>query len=121
MPDLVNKVGKDMAYCFYKPAFLFYGTWQQLSVFYCKDTHERTSTTASECGKYDGIRVFEARENLSRGITGNVPFTVINFYNLNINLPSILITLILVYPNKANAWKTQYISAFSDGSCKAGL
>jgi hypothetical protein len=39
---------------------------------------------ASERGKNDGISVFEARGSILRGINGNVSFTVIIFFYLNI-------------------------------------
>ena len=40
-------------------------------------TRKRTSRTASESGKNDGISVFEARGSILRGSNGNVSFTVI--------------------------------------------
>jgi len=42
-------------------------------------TRKRTSRTASESGKNDGINVFEVGESILRGINGNMPFTVIFF------------------------------------------
>jgi hypothetical protein len=50
-----------------------------------KTLTKRTSRTASESGKNDGINVFEARGSILRGINGNVSFIVIHFLNLNIH------------------------------------
>ena len=44
-----------------------------------------TSRTASERGKNNGISVFEARGSNLRVINGNVSFTVIIFFCLNIH------------------------------------
>jgi hypothetical protein len=44
----------------------------------------KTSRTASENGKNDGISVFEAKGSILRGSNGNVCFTVIFFFYLNI-------------------------------------
>ena len=49
-------------------------------------TRKGTSRTASKSGKNDWISVFEMRGSILRGIFGNVSFTVIIFFNLNINL-----------------------------------
>jgi hypothetical protein len=43
-------------------------------------TRKRTSRTASESGKNDGISVFEARRSILRGIKGNVSFAVRIFF-----------------------------------------
>jgi len=50
-----------------------------------KHWQKRTSRTASESGKKDGISVFEARGSILRGINGNVSCTVVNFFYLNIH------------------------------------
>ncbi|KAM5276059.1 uncharacterized protein RBU33_016399 [Hipposideros larvatus] len=51
-----------------------------------KITHERgLPRTASESDKNDGISVFKVRRGILRGINGNVSFTVIHFFNLNIH------------------------------------
>ena len=44
-----------------------------------KNSRKRTSRTASESGKNDGISVFEARWGILRGINDNVSFSVIIF------------------------------------------
>ena len=49
-----------------------------------KNSRKRTSTTASESGKNDGISVFKVRGSILWGING-VSFTVINFFYLHIH------------------------------------
>lgn len=47
-------------------------------------TYKRTSRTALEGGKNDGIRVFKQGGIIFRGVNGNVSFTAILFQHLNI-------------------------------------
>jgi len=48
-----------------------------------RHSRKRTSRTASESGKNDGISVFKARGSILMGINGNVSFTVIIYFYLN--------------------------------------